>query len=436
MGCCHIHDQEKPEEKIMFALVDCNNFYASCERVFNPSLNGKPIVVLSNNDGCVVARSNEAKALGIKMGVPVYQIRDKIKQHGVFVFSSNYQLYGDLSARVMAILSSYVENIEVYSIDEAFLSLKGIDTYDLVEYGKKIVRATTKGTGIPVSMGIAPTKTLAKVASKFAKKHPAYQSVCLIDTEEKRIKALQLFDIRDVWGIGRKQSAKLAMMGVKTAYDFTQLSGVWVRKHLTITGERTYQELLGESCMDMELPQNKKQICTSRSFGQMASDLETISEAVANFAAICARKLRAQQSCAISLMVFVHTNNFRQDLPQYWKNISVPLLTPTADTAEIVGQALTGLNKIVVAGYQYKKAGVIITEIVSSKFVQLNLFDPVCDQSKRIRLMQAIDAINGKYGQEIALASQGINQGEWRLKQDRLSPCYTTRLSDIIKIKP
>jgi len=217
--------------------MDCNNFYASCERVFNPALNGKPVVVLSNNDGCIIARSNEAKALGIKMGVPAYQIKDLVSSHGVAVFSSNYTLYGDMSGRVMSILAGLVPELEVYSIDEAFINLDGIQ--DIQSLGTKIVNQVTRGTGIPVSLGIAPTKTLAKVANKFAKKYPAYNRLCIIDTEEKRIKALQLTDIGDVWGIGRRQAAKLEKQGVKTAYDFTHLSGAWVRKNMTVVGERT-----------------------------------------------------------------------------------------------------------------------------------------------------------------------------------------------------
>lgn len=259
--------KKESEKKIMFGLVDCNNFYASCERVFNPSLNGKPIVVLSNNDGCVIARSNEAKALGIKMGVPAYQIKDLVKKHDIAVFSSNYVLYGDMSGRVMSMLADIAPKIEIYSIDEAFINIDGIQ--DLQSLGLKIVNQVTRGTGIPVSVGIAPTKTLAKLANKFAKKHPAYNRLCIINTEEKRIKALQLTDIVDVWGIGRRQAEKLEKQGVKTAYDFTQLPGSWVRKNMTVTGERTWKELRGISCIDMEsAPPAKKQICTSRSFGK------------------------------------------------------------------------------------------------------------------------------------------------------------------------
>lgn len=414
----------------MFGLVDCNNFYASCERVFNPSLNGKPIVVLSNNDGCVIARSNEAKALGIKMGVPAYQIKDLVKKHDVAVFSSNYVLYGDMSGRVMSMLAELAPEIEVYSIDEAFLNLEGIQ--DLQTVGSKIVRQVTRGTGIPVSAGIASTKTLAKVANKFAKKYPAYNRLCIIDTEEKREKALKLFEIGDVWGIGRRQAAKLEKQGVKTAYDFTQLPGSWVRKNMTVTGERTWKELRGISCIDMETaPPAKKQICTSRSFGKMVEDIDTMSEAIATHASTCAKKLRQQKSYAMSLLVFIHTNNFREDLPQYWKNTIIKLPVPTSDTLEIVHYALEGLKSIFMPGYQYKKAGVIITEIVTS--AQLGLFDTV-DREKREKLMQAIDNVNGEHRHLVKLAVQG-NGKDWKLKQEQLSKRYTTDINEVLTIK-
>lgn len=414
----------------MFGLVDCNNFYASCERVFNPSLNGKPIVVLSNNDGCVIARSNEAKVLGIKMGVPAYQIKDLVKQHDVAVFSSNYVLYGDMSGRVMSMLAELAPEIEVYSIDEAFLNLEGIQ--DLQTLGSKIVRQVTRGTGIPVSAGIASTKTLAKVANKFAKKYPAYNRLCIIDTEEKREKALKLFEIGDVWGIGRRQAAKLEKQGVKTAYDFTQLPGSWVRKNMTVTGERTWKELRGISCIDMETaPPAKKQICTSRSFGKMVEDIDTMSEAIATHASTCAKKLRQQKSYAMSLMVFIHTNNFREDLPQYWKNTIVQLPIPTSDTLEIVEYALSGLKTIFMEGYQYKKAGVIITEITTN--AQLGLFDSV-DRDKRERLIQVVDKINGNHQHHVKLAIQGSGR-DWKLKQEQLSRRYTTDINEVIFIK-
>ncbi|MCG4768513.1 Y-family DNA polymerase [Bacteroides nordii] len=409
--------------------MDCNNFYASCERVFNPALNGKPIVVLSNNDGCVIARSNEAKVLGIKMGVPAYQIKDLVSSHEVAVFSSNYTLYGDMSGRVMSILAGLAPELEVYSIDEAFINLDGIQDIQLL--GTKIVNKVTCGTGIPVSLGIAPTKTLAKVANKFAKKYPAYNRLCIIDTEEKRIKALKLTDITDVWGIGRRQATKLEKQRVKTAYDFTQLPGSWIRKNMTVVGERTWKELRGISCIDMEsAPPAKKQICTSRSFGKMLTDIDTMAEAIATHASTCAKKLRQQKSYAMSLMVFIHTNNFREDLPQYWKNTVIHLPVPTNDTLEIVHYALAGLKTIFIQGYQYKKAGVIITEITEG--AQMGLFDKI-DRTKREQLMQTIDQINGKHSQLVKLAIQGSGR-DWKLKQEQLSQRYTTDINEILTI--
>lgn len=407
--------------------MDCNNFYVSCERVFNPSLNGKPVVVLSNNDGCVIARSNEAKAFGIPMGAPTYQIRELVEKHEVAVFSSNYTLYGDMSARVMSILSSLAPEIEVYSIDEAFVNLDGITDYQSL--GRIIVNKVYKDTGIPVSLGIAPTRTLAKMANKFAKKFPAYQRVCCIDTEEKREKALRLFTIGDVWGIGRRQAAKLEKEGVKTAYDFTQLPNSWVRKYMTVVGERTWKELRGIPCITENITL-RKQICTSRSFGQMIENIEQMDEAVSTFSSTCAKKLREQKGYAVSLLVFIQTNRFREDLSQYWKSVSVNLPVPTDDTLEIVHYALAGLRSIFLRGYQYKKAGVIITEITYN--VQHNLFDTV-DRAKRDRLMSAIDSINGKHGKSVKLAVLG-NGTSWKLKQEQLSKHYTTNLGEVIEI--
>lgn len=419
----------------MFGLVDCNNFYASCERVFNPYWNGKPVVVLSNNDGCVIARSNEVKKLGIKMGIPAYQIKTEIEQYGIGVFSSNYSLYGDMSNRVMTILSSFVENMEIYSIDEAFLDLTGFEYFDLKEYGQKIVNTTTKGTGIPVSLGIAPTKTLAKVANKFAKKIPGYKGVCIIDSDDKRIKALKLTEIADIWGIGRKHCKLLTQYNVKTAYDFTQLPVGWVRQKMTITGERMWKELNGISCIDMEYaPPAKKTICTSRAFGQTVTDLEELKESVSSYAAICAEKLRKQKSCALSLMVFIHTNNFRENLPQYFQNSIVKFPVATNSTMEIVKYAMTALKHIYKKGYQFKKAGVIITEIVPDSAIQTNLFDHV-DRDKHSRLMAVVDQLNDGFKRSNLRLAVQEGDRKWRLKQEKLSPCYTTRISDVLHFK-
>lgn len=418
----------------MFALADCNNFYASCERVFNPSLVGQPVVVLSNNDGCAIARSNEAKALGIKMGAPYYQIKDLVKKHNIAVYSSNYTLYGDMSNRVMSVLASFTPDIELYSIDEAFLSLHNMP-YNLQEYGRYIVRTTTRYTGIPVSMGIAPTKTLAKVANRFAKKFPKYQGACLIDTEEKRVKALKLTEIGDVWGIGRRHTKRLNGMGVFTAYDFTQLPCSWVHKHMTVVGERTWRELLGEPCIELDqVPQDKKQICTSRSFGNMVTSLSEMTEAIAKYAELCSLKLREQKSCAVSLMVFIHTNPFREDLQQYYRSNTATLLTPSSSSLEVVKMAVNALKEIYKEGFHYKKAGVVITEICPDYGIQTNLFSQA-NTLKHDALMKEVDKLNSRYGRaKVTVASAGTKQ-VWKHKQDMLSPCYTTRLEDILKIK-
>lgn len=416
----------------MFGLVDCNNFYASCERVFNPALNNRPLLVLSNNDGCVIARSNEAKALGIRMGTPVFKIQDMIHQHDIAVFSSNYTLYGDMSARVMSMLSAAAPEIEIYSIDEAFLNLSGIR--QPAEFGYKLTSDITTGTGIPVSMGIAPTKALAKIANKFAKKYPKYQRVCLIDTPEKRCRALALTPIEDVWGIGCRLAGKLRQQGICTAYDFSILNPHKVRKMMTVCGERLWRELNGQLCLSLENETpGKQQICTSRSFGTMLTNREELQEAVASFAARSAARLREQQSCAGAVMVFIQTNRFRTDLPQFIQNRVEHLPVATADSLKIVHAALTALKKLFHPGFHYKKAGVILLDIVPRNAVQMNLFSPR-DSIKSERLMAAIDKINhGSNSRRIRLAVEGFDRS-WHLRREMLSPCYSTDLKQIIEI--
>lgn len=419
----------------MFGLIDCNNFFASCERAFNPSLNGKAVVVLSNNDGCVIARSNEAKSLGIKMGEPAFKIKHLVDNNQVYVFSSNYVLYGDMSKRVMQTIAMLAPQIEIYSIDEAFIHLHGMELINLPGFGKKLVDTTIKNTGIPVCLGIAPTKTLAKLANRFAKKHPAYKGVCIIDTDEKRIKALKLIEVGDVWGIGRRSSKKLNALGVITAYDFTQQTKAFARKHLTIVGERIWDELHGNPRLEIdELPSDKQQICTSRSFGEMIKDRDNLSEAVANFTARCAYKLRLQDSCAGGLIVFMHTNRFREDLAQTYESRYIPLPTPTNNTAELIEYALLGVNALFSDKYLYKKAGVIVTNIIPDKNIQMDMFDTK-DRKKQKALMETMDLLNQKHGQDkVRSAAQGFSK-KWKLKNEHLSPSYTTRLDDVIEIK-
>lgn len=422
----------------LFGLADCNNFYCSCERVFHPDLIGKPIVVLSNNDGCVIARSEESKELGIKMGDVFYQVKEKLEQNGVAVFSSNYNLYGDMSRRVMSLLSRYSPKIDVYSIDEAFLNLSGMGTSaQLTEYSKKMVKHIKKGTGIPISLGIAPTKTLAKMASKFAKKYKGYEGVCLIDTDEKRKKALKLFDVADVWGIGHRSVEKLNYYGIKTAWDLTQKSASWIKREMSVTGVRTWKELRGESCISIEELPHKQSICTSRSFAEQGlNKLVDVEEAVANFAAQCSRKLREQHTVCQSITIFAHTSRFREVLPQNYIYRTIQLQVPTNDLQEIVSMAVKALRNDWKEGdcYFYKKAGVIVWGISRDNAIQTNLFDTI-DREKQAALAKAIDEINRKNGHnKIRVAVQGNEKG-WQLKREYISKQYTTNLDDVIVLK-
>lgn len=422
----------------MIALVDCNNFFVSCERVFRPDLRNTPCVVLSNNDGCVIARSNEAKALGIKMGAPFYQVRELLEKNGVAVFSSNYVLYGDMSRRVMTLLSAYTPKLDIYSIDEAFMDFSGMGTAEtLLPYARDMVRHITKGTGIPISLGIAPTKTLAKMASKFAKKYKGYHSVCMIDTDEKREKALKLFDIADVWGIGRRIAVRLKSIGVETAWDFVQKSESWVRRELTVTGVRTWKELRGEDCISIEELPNKKSICTSRSFpDEGLNNIETLEEAIANFASHCSRKLKEDRSVCGAMTVFAYTSRFRNDLPSDYLQVNVYFPVPTNDVMELVSGAVKTLRDkwhSETDCYYYKKAGVIVWDICSDSAVQGDLFDTV-DREKRTALAKAIDEINRKNGfNAVRMAVQGYDM-KWRLKCEHVSKRFTTNINEIIDV--
>uniref|UniRef100_UPI00404ADC76 Y-family DNA polymerase n=1 Tax=Flavobacterium sp. TaxID=239 RepID=UPI00404ADC76 len=417
----------------MFALVDCNNFYASCQRVFEPHLNGKPVVILSNNDGCVIARSNEAKALGIPMGAPAFEYKKVFQDNNVFVFSSNYALYGDMSSRVMNILATYSPEIEVYSIDEAFLKFKGFELFDLQELGIDMQRKVTKGTGIPISIGFAPTKALAKVANKVAKKFPdRTQSVYTIDSEEKRIKALKWTKIEDVWGIGRKHAKRLQAKNIFNAYQFTLISDEWVRKEMAVVGLRLKHELEGKPTLDLEGVKSKKMIATTRSFEKSMSKWEDISERVSTYTASCSEKLRKQNSHCNMIMVFVHTNYFRKDQPQYSRNIVIKTDFPTNSTIELNRYAQIGLKAIYKEGYHYKKAGVIVMGLTPNNETQLSLFNT--SNPKHQPLMSVIDKMNISYGtNKIKFANQSPGR-QWKMKQEKLSKSYTTRLSEVITI--
>jgi DNA polymerase V len=417
----------------MFALVDCNNFYVSCERVFNPALNGKPVIVLSNNDGCVISRSNEAKTLGIKMGEPAFKIAGFLERNQVAVFSSNYCLYGDLSKRVMQTLSEFTPELEIYSIDEAFLDLTGI-TKDLNGYAQLIHDTVLQNTGMPVSIGVAPTKTLAKTANYFAKKRPKNQGIMILDSPDKIATALQQFVIDEIWGIGRQYAAMLERIEVRTAADFVKLPDPWIRQKMTVVGLRIKKELEGISCIAMEaIPQAKKAICTSRSFGNNQRELEPLQEAVATFANQCAVKLRRQKTCANQLLVFIHTNGFNPNEPQYAQNFVCKLPTSTNSSIVLIKYALASLKAIYREGFNYKKAGVMVFDLVPNEQAQGSLFDQT-DYDKHTAVMQVFDRVNSKYGTNtLKLATQGSGV-RWKLRQEKLSPCYTTRWDDIIKV--
>lgn len=418
----------------MFALVDCNNFFVSCERVFRPGLNGRPVVVLSNNDACVVARSNEAKALGIPMGIPVFQIRPLIRRHRIVCCSSNYTLYGDMSRRIMALLNFYTPALEIYSIDEAFLDLSTIPASQLADYGREIARYIRKATGIPVSVGIASTKTLAKAANHYAKKHPETQGVFYIDSDIRRTRLLQQTEIGDIWGIGRRLKNKLNKCNIFTAHAFTLMSREWVRKNMTVTGERTWEELRGHACIITDSHEAKKQICTSRSFGHLITEYTLLSEAVSYFASRCAEKLRQQHTCATALLVFLQTSLYREDLPAYVASHTTSLPVATNSTIELTHYALLTLREIFKTGYSYLKAGVIVTGIVPENMIQSNLFDRI-DRCKHKQLMETLDSISLKYGKDtVRLASQGYDT-QWHMQRNLLSPCYSTNLKDAITIK-
>lgn len=416
----------------MFALVDCNNFYASCERVFNPALRKRPIVVLSNNDGCVIARSNEAKELGIPMGAPAYQYQYLFERHHIEVFSANFPLYGDMSHRVMSILSGYTPNQEIYSIDECFLDLTGMKL-DLHEYGIKMRTHVLKWTGIPVSVGIAPTKALAKLANRIAKKFPERTGgAYVIDSEEKRIKALKWLSVEDVWGIGRRGSKKLKAQGVTTAYEFTQLSKAWVLKYMTIVGLRLQDELNGISRLEMEPVELKQSIATTRTFEHEYGKFEEVNERITTFSVVGAEKLRQQHSLCQSLLVFIETNRFREPDEQYTNSIVVKLPFATSSSMEIVKFAVEGLKKIYRKGYLYKRAGVVLMDFVQEKNVQRSLF--FNSDSRHAPLMEVVDNLNSKFGrQKIRLASQDTRI--WKMKQENISRHFTTDLNDIIEVK-
>ena len=415
----------------MIALVDCNNFYASCERVFNPKIENKPVIVLSNNDGCVIARSNEAKALGIKMGEPAFKLKNLIEKYNINVFSTNFALYGDLSKRVMNIMSTEVEKMEIYSIDEAFLDFSD---YASKKRGLAIREKVKKWTGIPVSVGIAPTKVLAKVAGHIAKKHTK-SGVFIFDDEDLIRRALNFFKVEDLWGIGSNTAKKLKSVGIHTALQFRQCDSSWVKRNLSVNGVRLQKELFGEVCYPIETKiKRRKSICTARSFGSEINKLSKLKEVIGSHANTCATKLRKEKSCCTTVGVFLSTNPFKPQAKQYNPYTVTQLHVPTNDSMEIVKVAIKALESIYRADCIYKKAGVVVSRTAPQEQTQLSLFDSL-DRGKRENINIAVDRVNSLMGKnKVHLAVQG-NGRKWKIKQERLSPCYTTRFADILEVR-
>ena len=419
----------------MFALADCNNFFASCERVFRPDLNGKPVIVLSNNDGCAVARSNEAKALGIKMGDPYFKIRDIVERCGVTVFSSNFALYGDMSRRVQEVLRGFAPSVEVYSIDESFLDLRGAPVEDFDAYAKEISRVCWRMTSLPVSVGIAPTKTLAKIASKLCKQYPRLQGGCFLHRPQDIEKVLRKFPVGDVWGIGRRSLKKLESMGVRTAWDYAQLPESTVRMLFHLPGFRTWRELRGEPCIEFEdMVEPKQSICVSRSFAREIYDPATLSEQVANFAGSAVGKLRAQGSLAGELTVFAFTNRFKTEVPQTFASQLVVFPDPTDEYRAVLSAAIAAARSLFRPGYGYKKAGVVLTKLMGKEDRTGSLFADAAALEKGERLSSAIDSLAAVYGRGIVRFGA---QGDGRILSSRehQSPRYTTQWDELPKVR-
>ena len=415
------------------ALIDCNSFYASCERIFNPKLLGKPIVVLSNNDGCIITRSAEAKALGIKMGEPYFKAKKIIEKNNVKVFSSNYSLYGDISQRVMEVLLGFSPEVEIYSIDEAFLNFKGFKNHELLTYCKHIRQTIKQWVGIPVSIGVGSTKTLSKIANHLAKKEADYEGICILKGDEKIEEALNRIEIGDVWGIGRRLSKFLRNYEVRTAKQFAFLDRRWIRKNMGVVGEKIQLELCGVSCLDLELlPSPKKSCCVSRSFSRPIEKIEELQESIANYGSRVAEKIREEGLIAQSMSIFVLTNHFNKKEKQYSSSIKLQLDYPTSDSKLIVKRAVEGIKRIYKEGYRYKKAGIILYELHSSSSVR-GLLD--YDKPRTDSLMRSLDEINYRYGSAtLRLAAEGIRRS-WHMRREKVSPCYTTSFDQLMIVK-
>ena len=420
----------------MIALADCNTFFASVERALHPGLKGKPVCVLSSNDGNIVALTAEAKALGLRRGDPFFKVKDIIKKNDIAVFSGNLMLYAAMSKRVQSIMRRTVEHTECYSIDEQFLYLDGYEKhYDIVELMRGMVNQIALWTDIPVSVGIAKTKTLAKIASKFAKHYKGYRGVCIIDTDEKRRKALSMSDLADIWGIGPRSFAKLSSLGVTTPLQLADKPGEWVRKHFHKPGYQTWLELNGHPCIDTSELLRRQTITTSRSFGNMISSKEDLKASVASFAASCCSTLRGQDSAAGRISVFACSNRFREDLPQYGEIATKKLSVPSADTLEITAAAMELVERTYCPGILFKKSGVILSDIVPGCCHHI-LFDPVERRDERLKLSETLDTMNHKYGiRTVRLAMAGSDKEIWKNKKEHLTPNYLTDIDQIMMIQ-
>src|SRR6056297_59744 len=420
-----------------YALIDCNNFYASCEQVFDPSLLNRPVVILSNNDGCIIARSKEAKRLDIPMGSPEFKIRPLIKKHDVVIRPSNYALYGDMSRRVMETLQSCTPNLEVYSIDEAFAELSEGYMDSLEAYGQFIRKRVLKWTGIPVSVGIAPTKTLAKIANETAKKYPSLNGVLVLDRRDKAEKVLNRIPVGDVWGVGRKYAKTLEKHGIQTALELTRQPDSWIRNTMKVTGLRTVWELRGKPCLSVEQTvEPRKGILSSRSFGQPVRNAEDLKEAVTLFASRAAEKLRAQESVAGTITVTLVADKYADHNGQYKFGISVNLPNSTADTTIFSAVSKMVVDQLFDFSKTYKKAWTMLTGIVPEREIQAEIFSPSGYSARQHKLMESMDAVNARFGKQtmmIAGAGVGSNQS-WRMKQEYLSPRYTTRWDELMNV--
>jgi DNA polymerase V len=413
----------------MTALVDCNNFYVSCERVFNPRLNGIPVVVLSNNDGCAISRSAEAKSLGVKLADPYFKCRDLVLAAGGCFLSSNYALYGDMSARVMSILAEFTPSLEVYSIDEAFLELP--ERFATEDYGQRIRREVYRRTGIPVGVGIAPTKVLAKVANHAAKKNPAYRGVACIGDSAAIHGMLERFAVEDIWGIGRAKAKKLRAAGIHTALALTRADDVWLRRELTITGLRIAHELRGHPCLPLDaVPAERRNIGSSRSFKRPVTSQDELCEAIAAYAGIAAAKARRQNSAASAVTVYLTTNRFSND-DFYHNSASTALDPPTGATGAITKAAIALLAAIYRGGHRYQKCGIILSGLLPENEVQTDLFADTRASGRDAKVSMVMDAINARYGRgSLRLAAEGIDQ-PWSMKRAMKSPSYTTRWGEL-----